>query len=106
MIDVISAALILGGAAFYAAGSLALVRFPDLFSRLHAITKADNLGLGLLALGLALQADALSESLKLLLVWLTILPASAAAGHLIALWGLRHGDCTGPDRGEAAADEP
>ena len=35
---------------FYLAGSVGLLRLPDLYSRLHALTKADNLGLGLLLL--------------------------------------------------------
>ena len=35
------------GAFFFLAGTVGLLRFPDALSRLHALTKADNLGLGL-----------------------------------------------------------
>jgi multicomponent Na+:H+ antiporter subunit G len=50
----LSAVLILLGAFFFLAGTLGLLRFPDVYTRLHALTKADNLGLGLTVLGLAL----------------------------------------------------
>jgi multicomponent Na+:H+ antiporter subunit G len=93
MTDLISAGLILGGLAFYLAGSVGLLRLPDLHSRLHALTKADNLGLGLLVAGLLPQAASLSQGLKMLLVWLLVLGASAVSAYLIAR---RAGDGEGP----------
>ena len=84
MIDILSSLLIMAGLFFYLAGSIGLLRLPDLFSRLHALTKADNLGLGLLTAGLALYGQDLLMTLKLLLVWLAVLAASAASAHLIA----------------------
>jgi multicomponent Na+:H+ antiporter subunit G len=53
----ISLALLAVGAFFFLAGSTGVLRFPDVYTRLHALTKADNLGLGFVVLGLALQAD-------------------------------------------------
>lgn len=84
MIELVSSMLIVAGLGFYLAGSIGLLRLPDLYSRLHALTKADNLGLGLLATGLALHVQDLLVALKLLLVWLAVLAASAASAHLIA----------------------
>jgi multicomponent Na+:H+ antiporter subunit G len=84
MINILSAILILAGVFFYLAGSIGLLRLPDLYSRLHALTKADNLGLGLLIAGLALHAQDLLIMLKLLLIWLAVLAASATSAHLIA----------------------
>ena len=84
MINILSSILILAGVFFYLAGSIGLLRLPDLFSRLHALTKADNLGLGLLIAGLALHAQDLLIMLKLLLIWLAVLAASATSAHLIA----------------------
>jgi multicomponent Na+:H+ antiporter subunit G len=72
------------GAFFFLAGTVGLLRFPDPLSRLHALTKADNLGLGLIVLGLLPQAGSLAGALKLVLVWLLVLFASAAASQLIA----------------------
>jgi multicomponent Na+:H+ antiporter subunit G len=57
---------------------------PDTLSRLHALTKADNLGLGLIVLGLLLQAPGLLGGIKLILVWLLVLFGSAATSQLIA----------------------
>jgi multicomponent Na+:H+ antiporter subunit G len=84
MIDALSAVLIVAGLGFYLAGSIGLLRLPDLYSRLHALTKADNLGLGLLVAGVALHASDLLGALKLVLIWLAVLSASAASAHLIA----------------------
>ncbi|MEJ2620134.1 MAG: monovalent cation/H(+) antiporter subunit G, partial [Candidatus Thiodiazotropha sp.] len=47
-----------------------LLRLPDLHTRLHALTKADNLGLGLLMIGVALLHGSLLVGLKLLLALL------------------------------------
>ncbi len=84
MIDLLGWLLIVLGVVFFLSGTLALLRFPDLYTRLHALTKADNLGLGLVASGLALQAGSLMVALKLLLIWLLVMLASASVSHLIA----------------------
>jgi multicomponent Na+:H+ antiporter subunit G len=55
-IDWLAAALIGAGLLFFVAGTLGLIRLPDPVSRLHALTKADNLGLLFLCLGLILKA--------------------------------------------------
>jgi multicomponent Na+:H+ antiporter subunit G len=83
--------LIAAGAGFFVAGSLGLIRFPDLYARLHALTKADNLGLGLICLGLACQAPSLAAALKYLLVWGLMLIASSIGATLIASTALACG---------------
>lgn len=72
------------GALFFLAGTLGLLRFPDPLSRLHALTKADNLGLGLVVLGLLPQVDSPSAGIKLVLIWLLALLAGGVASQLIA----------------------
>jgi multicomponent Na+:H+ antiporter subunit G len=89
MIDLLSPFLIVAGLFFYLAGSIGLLRLPDIYSRLHALTKADNLGLGLLIFGIAIHAQDLLTALKLLLIWLAVLAASAASAHMIARHALR-----------------
>lgn len=83
-IEWLSAGLLILGAAFYFAGTVGLLRFPDVYSRLHALTKADNLGLGLIVLGLAVQADTVAAACKLLLIWPLALAASATVSYSIA----------------------
>ena len=91
LLDWVSAALLLSGAFFFLAGTVGLLRFPDVYNRLHALTKADNLGLGLVVLALVLQAASWTVALKLLLIWLLVLLAGASAAHLIAGSALRDG---------------
>jgi multicomponent Na+:H+ antiporter subunit G len=88
-----AAALVLmgAGAFFFFAGTVGLLRFPDVYCRLHALTKADNLGLGLITVGLILRDGSLLVAAKLGLIWLLVLLASAAACHLTARAALRHG---------------
>ena len=83
--------LILAGAGFFLAGTAGLLRFPDVYTRLHAITKADNVGLGLVVAGLVLQAESWAAMGKLLLIWLLVLLASASVAHLVARTALRKG---------------
>lgn len=87
--DAATAALILAGLGFFLAGTVGLLRFPDTHSRLHALTKADNLGLGLVVLGLVLQADGVLAAIKLVLVWALVLLAAASTAQLIARVALR-----------------
>lgn len=84
MIEWLSTILLVVGAFFFFAGTVGLLRFPDVYSRLHALAKADNLGLGCVLLGLALQAESLAVALKLLLIWPLMLAASAGIGFAIA----------------------
>jgi multicomponent Na+:H+ antiporter subunit G len=83
-LDWASAALLVAGAFFFLAGTAGLLRFPDVYTRLHALTKVDNLGLGLLALGLALRADSAALAAKLVLIWALVVAASASAAYLVA----------------------
>jgi multicomponent Na+:H+ antiporter subunit G len=84
MLETASLLLLLVGAFFFFAGTVGLLRFPDVYSRLHALTKADNLGLGCILLGLAVQAESLAAALKLLLIWPLVLAASASVSFAIA----------------------
>ncbi len=82
--EILTSLLLTAGAAFFLAGTVGLLRFPDVYTRLHALTKADNVGLGLMVAGLALQAESWAVVGKLLLIWLLVLLASASVAHLVA----------------------
>jgi len=83
-LDALTIGAVCAGAFFFMAGTVGLLRFPDTLSRLHALTKADNLGLGLIVLGLLFQAEAPFLALKLVGVWLLGLLAGATVAQLIA----------------------
>ena len=71
------------GVFFFVAGTLALLRFPDSLSRLHALTTADNLGLGLVVLGLLPRAGSPLAALKLIVLWAIVQLSSATVAQLI-----------------------
>jgi multicomponent Na+:H+ antiporter subunit G len=89
--DLLSMLLILAGSAFFLAGTLGLLRFPDIYTRLHALTKADNVGLGLTVVGLTLQVSSGWMAAKLLLIWLLVMFAGSAVSQLIARNALQRG---------------
>jgi multicomponent Na+:H+ antiporter subunit G len=84
LLDLVTVIAVAAGALFIMAGTVGLLRFPDSLSRLHALTKADNLGLGLIVLGLLLQSQSLSAMLKLVAIWLLAQLAGATVTQLVA----------------------
>ena len=82
--DMVTVAAVSAGAFFFLAGTVGLLRFPDTLTRLHALTKADNLGLGLVVLGLLPQTGSLRDGSKLVSIWLLGLLAGATVSQLIA----------------------
>ena len=82
-LDLFSVSAIGAGVFFFFAGTVALVRFPDSLSRLHALTKADNLGLGFVVLGLLPRAATPLAALKLVVLWAIVQISSATVGQII-----------------------
>ena len=89
--DIFTVLAIAAGAFFFMAGTVGLLRFPDALTRLHALTKADNLGLGLIVLGLLPQAAGPIAALKLIAVWLLVQLTGATVSQLIAREARRDG---------------
>jgi multicomponent Na+:H+ antiporter subunit G len=90
LLDIVTVVAILAGAFFFLAGTVGLLRFPDTLSRLHALTKADNLGLGLVVLGLLPRAGGVPAGFKLLCIWLLALLAGATVSQLVARTARSH----------------
>lgn len=84
LLMLISYTLLAAGLFFFVAGTVGLLRFPDIYSRLHAVTKADTLGLGLLVAGLSLQAQSLQAFSVMMLTWLLVMGSGATACQLLA----------------------
>jgi multicomponent Na+:H+ antiporter subunit G len=91
LLDAFTLIAVLAGLLFFVAGTAGLLRFRDTASRLHALTKADHLGLGLIVLGLAAQAETAGGVLRLLAVWALVLLSSAASGPILARLARRGG---------------
>jgi multicomponent Na+:H+ antiporter subunit G len=83
MLDVFTGVMVVAGAFLFMAGTVGLLRFPDQLSRLHALTKVDNLGLGLIVAGLIPQCGVLL-AFKLVCAWLLVQVSGAIVTQLIA----------------------
>jgi multicomponent Na+:H+ antiporter subunit G len=77
------------GTVFFIASTLGVLRFPDVYSRLHALTKADNLGLGLIVIGIALHNPKFTMLLKLIVIWVSVVISSSSSCYLVARTALR-----------------
>ncbi|KPQ03205.1 monovalent cation/H(+) antiporter subunit G [Marinobacter sp. HL-58] len=84
VLQLMQGALLVTGCVFFAIGTLGLFRFSETLTRIHALTKVDNLGLGFVVLALLLDLPSLAVGLKIVLIWVVALAASATSAHLIA----------------------
>jgi multicomponent Na+:H+ antiporter subunit G len=91
VLNLFSVAAISAGCVFFLAGTVGLLRFPDPLSRVHALTKADNVGLGLVVLGLLPLAQNVFGGLKIVVVWVLVQLSGATVGQLIAQSMRRNG---------------
>lgn len=90
-LDIITVVLVSAGGFFFMAGTIGLLRFPDTLTRLHALTKVDNLGLGLIVFGLLPQVESRLGALKLIVIWLLVQMSGAIVSQLIAQAARRSG---------------
>ena len=83
-IDQLGMALALAGGILSVIGSLGVLRFPDLYTRLHAASITDTGAATLMLFGLALMAGFSQEALKLLIAWAFVMLTSPTASHALA----------------------
>ena len=81
---IVSAASLLAGAFFVLVGAIGLIRMPDCYTRMHAASVTETLGVGLLLFGLLLQAGITLVAAKLVMLGLLIFFASPTATHALA----------------------
>jgi multicomponent Na+:H+ antiporter subunit G len=96
MTDIIVAVALLTGSLLTLLGTVGLVRFADLFSRMHAATKPMTLGLILVAAGAALHLPDPASRAKLLLVVVLQLLTAPVGAHLLGRAAYRSGTELGP----------
>lgn len=76
--------LLIGGSFFFLVGTIGLIRLPDAFTRMHATTKCDTLGAGLILVSLMIYQGFHMISLKLFIILLFIWLTNPTAAHIIA----------------------
>ena len=93
--DIIAVLCILGGMFFLFTGTVGLLRFPDVYTRMHATGKSDTLGAQLTLIGLAIANGWNVTSVKLILIFAFMMLANPTATHAmiraatnsgVALW--------------------
>jgi len=88
--DVLSWIFILGGLFFIVVGSMGVLRFPDVYTRLHAVGMTDTMGAGLVLVGLSFQSGLSFESgawlitVRLMMIWAFLLFTSPITTHALA----------------------
>ena len=75
---------LLGGSFFVLVSSLAVLRLPDYFSRIHGAGITDTVGAGLILLGLAFQAGMSLILFKLFLTLLFLMLTGPVTVHALA----------------------
>lgn len=83
--------LIVLGLAFMVITALGMIRLPDFYSRVHAVSKSETLGIALVLLGLILHEGATMVSLKIGLILVFVAVANPVGAHLLTRAALRTG---------------
>ncbi|MGB6058553.1 MAG: monovalent cation/H(+) antiporter subunit G [Microthrixaceae bacterium] len=84
VVNVISASLMLTAALFVLLAGIGLHRFDDVFSRIHAATKAVTFGVLLVAVGSSFQLDNSVDVVKLVLAAILQLISAPVGSHILA----------------------
>lgn len=84
VLEIASWASILAGSFFVLVGAFGLVRMPDVFTRMHAASLIDTVGVGFLLLGMCLQVEFGLTTLKLVFLGLLFLFTGPVVTHALA----------------------
>lgn len=84
IVTYIVAAFIVIGALFSLAAAIGLLRLPDVYSRMHAASKAGTLGSGLMLIALAIYSDDLATTTRAIAGVIFFLLTAPISAHLLA----------------------
>lgn len=91
-LDILSWVALVAGGFFYLVGAIGLMRMPDVFTRMHATSVSETLGVGLLILGMLIQAGPTLVAVKLIVILLVLLITAPVATHALARAALHDGE--------------
>lgn len=101
--DALSWICLVAGGLFCIVGAIGMLRMPDFYTRMHAASVIETLGVGLLLLGMAIQSGFTLVTVKLVVIGLLVLFASPTATHALAKAALARGIKPLLDQGEPAS---
>lgn len=84
MNQILTGILILAGSFFILVAAIGIIRFPDIYSRLHATTKATSFGILLIVLGVVLYCFNFQVLIKSILILAFIYLTAPLAAHCIS----------------------
>lgn len=90
-------ALLALGSSLSLAAAVGLVKLPDVFTRMHASTKAGTLGLGLVLLALVIAAGDSTTTIKAIATFIFIIITAPVAAHMLGRTAYRLGEDTAPN---------
>lgn len=96
-VDALVAVLLLAGAVLALLAGIGLLRFPDVFARMHAATKPAALGLLCVLVGTAVALQDATATAKLLLVAVFQFVTIPVGAHMIGRAAYRSGTEVHPD---------
>jgi len=91
IINIISITFISIGIVFMFVGSFGILRLPDFYSRTHAVSKSDTLGIIFVILGLFIYEGLTQSGVKLILIVLFIALSNPVGTHALARAALKKG---------------
>lgn len=89
--NILTIFFIVVGSFFMMIGSIGVIRLPDFFTRSHATSKSDTLGIMLIILGLMVYEGFCLNSLKLLIIFVFVAIANPVGAHALARAALSFG---------------
>ena len=90
ILEIFIIGLIAGGTFFFTVGVIGLIRMPDVFCRMHATTKCDTMGAGLIFIALIIWQGMSFVSLNILVILIFIWLTNPTAAHFIAKSAYHH----------------
>ena len=90
VIEISSALCLLVGSFLCLSGGVGVLRFPDFYTRMHAVGVTDTLAAGAILVGLMLQRPETIVLVKLLMILVMTLFISPVASHALAKTALHN----------------
>ncbi|MDX5347396.1 MAG: monovalent cation/H(+) antiporter subunit G [Hymenobacteraceae bacterium] len=87
--EIISSVFIFGGVTFIVIATIGILRFPDFYIRMSAITKAGTLGVGLVVGGIGIYFNEIDMMIKVISIILFVFLTSPVAAHVIGRTAIR-----------------
>lgn len=92
VLDILAWAVLVAGGFFVVVSAVGLHRMPDVFTRMHAASVSDTLGVGFLTLGMLLQTDDWTVAVRLVIILVVLWVTGAVATHALARAALHDGE--------------